>query len=265
VVGTVLSGLLIGILLARTVSGFVAGVAGWRAIYVVAAGTALVLTVLLRRAIPAMEPRVRLPYPALLASVLGIVRRERVVRWSLVLGGAAFAVFTMFWTALTFLLSAPPFSYPVQTIGLFGLVGLAGAVTAQRAGRLHDRGLGLWTMGAAWVLLLVAFVVAGLAGGSVVLVVVAVLLLDVAVQAHQISAQARVFAVDPTARSRINTAFLTNGFLCGAIGSGLATVLWTHGGWTAITLTGAGISGFALTVWLVGRRGALELAAAPAR
>ncbi|GAA2748620.1 MFS transporter [Amnibacterium kyonggiense] len=262
VVGTVVSGILIGILLSRTVSGLVAAVAGWRAIYVVAAVVALVLAVLLSRVIPDLPPRDRLPYPRLIGSVFAIVRRERTVRWSLVLGGTSFAVFTMFWTALTFLLSAPPFSFPVETIGLFGLVGLAGAIAAQRAGRLQDRGLGLPTIGVAWSVVLVAFVVAGLGARSVVVLVVAVLLLDVAVQAHNITVQTRMFQVDPAARSRLNTAFVTNNFVCGAIGSGVTSLLWAAGGWTAVTVGAAVLSGFALTVWVVGRRGPLRLAPA---
>jgi predicted MFS family arabinose efflux permease len=181
------------------------------------------------------------------------------VRWSLVLGGTSFAVFTMFWTALTFLLSAPPFSYSVTQIGLFGLVGLAGALAAQRAGRLQDRGLGLATIGVAWTLVLLAFVVAGLGARSLVLLIVAVLVLDVAIQGHNITVQTRMFQVDPSARSRLNTAFVTNNFLCGAIGSGLTSVLWSVGGWTAVTIGGAVLSGFALTVWIAGRRGALQL------
>jgi predicted MFS family arabinose efflux permease len=259
VVGTVVSGILIGILVSRTVSGLIAGAAGWRAIYVVAAVLAVVLAAVLFRAIPSVEPRTRMRYPALLASVLGIVRRERVVRWSLVLGGTSFGVFTMFWTSLTFLLSAPPFSFSVTTIGLFGLVGLAGAATAQRAGRLQDRGLGLPTIGVAWALVLVSFVVAGFGAASVVVIVVAIVLLDVAIQGHNITVQTRMFQVDPSARSRINTAFVTNNFVCGAIGSGLATVLWGSGGWTAVCVAGAILAGFALTVWLVGRRDALRI------
>jgi predicted MFS family arabinose efflux permease len=261
IVGTVVSGILIGILLSRTVSGLIAGVAGWRAIYVAAAVVAVVLAVLLARSIPSIEPRARLRYPALIASVFAIVRRERVVRWSLVLGGTSFAVFTMFWTSLTFLLSAPPFSFSVTTIGLFGLIGLAGAIAAQRVGRLQDRGFGLVTIGVAWTLVLLAFVVAGLGARSVVVLVIAVLLLDVAVQGHNITIQTRMFQVDPAARSRLNTAFVTNNFLCGAVGSGLTSVLWSAGGWTAVTVGAAVLSGFALTVWAVGRRGALRLAA----
>jgi predicted MFS family arabinose efflux permease len=262
VVGTVVSGILIGILVSRTVSGLVAGVAGWRAIYVVAAVLAVVLAVLLLRAIPPMEPRTRLRYPALLASVFRIVRRERAVRWSLVLGGTSFGVFTLFWTSLTFLLSAPPFSFPVATIGLFGLVGLAGAISAQRAGRLQDRGLGLPTIGIAWAVVMLSFVLAGVGGTSVVGIVVAIVLLDVAIQGHNITVQTRMFSVDPSARSRINTAFVTNNFICGAIGSGLASFLWAHGGWAAVTAAGAVLSGFALTVWAVGRRGALDIRSA---
>jgi predicted MFS family arabinose efflux permease len=260
VVGTVVSGILVGILVSRTVSGLIAGAFGWRAIYVVAAVLALVLAVLLRRAIPVLEARPRLSYPALLASVLRIVRRERAVRWGLVLGGTSFGVFTLFWTSLTFLLSAPPFSFSVTTIGLFGLVGLAGAAAAQRAGRLQDRGLGLPAIGVAWALVLVSFVVAGLGAASVAVLVVAVLLLDVAIQAHNITVQTRMFQVDPTARSRINTAFVTNNFVWGAVGSGAASFLWAHGGWTAVAVAGAVCSGFALTVWAVGRRGPLRVA-----
>jgi hypothetical protein len=197
----------------------------------------------------------QLRYPALIGSVFSIIRRERTVRWSLVLGGTAFAVFTMFWTSLTFLLSAPPFSFSVTVIGLFGLVGLAGAAAAQRVGRLNDRGLGLPIIGAAWALILIALVIAGLGQTSVV----AIIVLDVAIQAHAITVQSRMFRIDPQARSRLNTAFVTNNFIFGAAGFGLASFLWPRGGWTAIMIAAAILSGFAFTMWAAGRRGALHL------
>ena len=265
VVGTVVSGILIGILASRTVSGLIAGFAGWRAIYILAAVVSLTLAVLLYRAIPTLEPRTQLHYPALLASVFKIIARERSIRWGLVLGGTSFGVFTMFWTALTFLLSAPPFSFSVTVIGLFGLVGLAGAVTARRAGRLHDRGQGLPGIGVAWALVLVAFVVASLGSTSVAIAIVAILVLDIAIQGHNILLQSRMFQVDPDARSRINTAFVTNNFLCGAVGSGLASFLWSHGGWTAITVAGMALSAFALIIWTIGRRGPLVTTATQAQ
>lgn len=259
IVGTVVSGILIGILVSRTVSGLVAGAAGWRAIYFVAAALAFVLAILLFFAIPSLAPRAALAYPRLIGSVFAIVRREPAVRWSLMLGGSSFAAFTMFWTSLTFLLSAPPFSFSVSVIGLFGLVGLAGAAAAQRVGRLNDRGLGLPTIGVAWAVVLVAFVVAGVGQRSVAVVVIAILLLDVAIQAHNITVQTRMFQVDPQARSRLNTAFVTNNFIWGAAGSGLASFLFVHGGWTAVMVAAAVLSGFALTVWALGRRGPLRL------
>jgi predicted MFS family arabinose efflux permease len=257
IVGTVMSGILIGILASRTISGLVADVAGWRTIFALAAVAAVVFAGLLYRAIPSLAPKTRIAYPALIASVGTVIRKERTVRWTLVLGSTAFCVFTMFWTSLTFLLSAPPFDYSVSVIGLFGLAGLAGAVTAQRAGRLHDRGWSLPATGAAWGLGVVAFGVAALAGHSVVLLLVAIVLLDIAIQAINILNQARLFAISGEARSRLNTAFVTCNFVGGAIGSAAASVLWSGGGWTAVTIAGAALSLFALTVWAAGRRSAL--------
>ncbi len=265
VVGTVVSGLLTGILVSRTISGLVAGAAGWRTIFAAAGAADVLLAILLYRAIPRLPPKTRMAYPALIASVGAAVRRERTVRWTLVLGATAFGVFTMFWTSLTFLLSAPPFSYPVSVIGLFGLAGLAGAITAQRAGRLHDRGWSLPATGAAYVLAIVAFVVAAFASRSVAGILVAIVLLDIAVQGANILNQSRILAISTEARSRLNTAFVTGNFIGGAIGSAAAAELWSIGRWTAVTIAGAALSFFGLTVWAIGRRGPLVVAPAGGR
>ena len=185
VVGIVVSGILTGILVSRTLSGLIADAAGWRVVFATAAVAGVVLAVLVYRAIPPLAPKTRMRYPALLASVGAAVRRERALRWTMVLGATTFATFTMFWTALTFLLSAPPFSYDVSVIGLFGLFGLVGVIAAQRAGRLHDRGWSLPATGAAWSLALLAFVVAIFAGHSVAVLIVVIVLVDIAVQATQ--------------------------------------------------------------------------------
>jgi predicted MFS family arabinose efflux permease len=263
VVGTVASGILTGILVSRTISGLVAGVAGWRAIFVVAAVVAVALALVLYRAIPPLAPKTRMAYPALIASVWAVVAHERAVRWTLVLGATGFAAFTLFWTSLTFLLSGPPYDYPVSVIGLFGLAGLAGAVAAQRAGSLHDRGWSLPATGAAWALVLASYLVGLIGGRSVVLLVAVVVVLDVALQAVGILNQLRVFAVSHEARSRLNTAYVTSNFVGGAIGSAAATVLWAAGGWTAVTLAGVVLSLFALAVWAIGRRSALVPATGP--
>ncbi|WIE57931.1 MFS transporter [Curtobacterium sp. MCLR17_031] len=253
VVGTIASGVLTGILVSRTISGLVADAFGWRAIYVLAAVVAVVLALLLRRAIPELEARGGVAYPQLILSVFRAVRTHRTVQVTLVISSSVFAVFTMFWTALTFLLSTDPYDFSTSSIGLVGLVGLAGAVAAQRVGRLHDRGLSVPVTGGAIVLLLVSLVVAGIGAHSIVVVLLAVLLLDVAVQAANVLNQTRLFSVDPAARSRLNTAFVTSNFIGGAIGSALASVLWNAGGWTAVTIGGAVLTGFAATVWAVHR------------
>ncbi|WP_199838296.1 MULTISPECIES: MFS transporter [Streptomyces] len=257
VVGTVVSGLLIGILTSRTISGLLADAAGWRTIYFVAAAVSVAFAVLLRRTIPPLAPKTHLPYPQLLLSVWQVIRQERAVRWTLFLGATAFGVFTMFWTALTFLLSAEPFGYSVSAIGMFGLVGLAGALAVQRAGRLHDRGWSLPATGWGWAAIVVSFVVAAFADRSVAGIIAVIVLLDIAVQGVNILNQTRLFAVAPQARSRLNTAFVTCNFLGGAVGSAAASVLWSAGGWTAVSLTGAGLACAALLVWALGRRGPL--------
>jgi predicted MFS family arabinose efflux permease len=259
IVGTVISGMLTGILVSRTVSGLVADATGWRVIYVVAAVAALVLAVLLYRRVPTLPPKARISYPALLASIGTVIRRERTVRWSLVLGAIQFGVFTLFWTALTFLLSAPPYSYPVSVIGLFGLFGLAGAIAAQRSGRLHDRGWSVPATGIGWVLALVSFALGALAGHSVVVLIAAIVLLDIAIQSLNILNSTRLFAVVGEARSRVNTATVTANFVAGAIGSAAAGLLWSTGGWTAVTLTGGAFCVVGLAVWVAGRRGALVI------
>jgi predicted MFS family arabinose efflux permease len=262
VVGTIGSGTLTGILASRTISGFVAGAAGWRTVFALAAVAAVVLAIVLYRAIPPLAPRTRMSYPALIVSVGTVVMGERTARWTLVLAATGFATFSLVWTALTFLLSGPPFRYPVQVIGLFGLATLAGIVAGPYAGRLHDRGWSLPATGAAWVLALAAFVVAGVVGTSVVLVVIVIVLVDVALQTQALLNRARLFAVADGARSRLNTALGAGNFIGAAIGSAAAAALWSAGGWTAVTIAGAALCGFALTVWALGRR---ELAVSPAR
>jgi predicted MFS family arabinose efflux permease len=257
VVGVIVSGILTGILVSRTVSGLIADAAGWRVVFATAAIAGVLLALLLYRSIPSLAPKTHMAYPALIASVGAVVRRERTLRWTMVLGATTVATFTMFWTSLTVLLSAPPFSYPVSVIGLFGLAGLAGVIAAQRAGRLHDRGWSLPATGAAWTLALAAFLIAMLARHSLVLLLVAIVLLDIAIQTLNILNQTRAFTISQQARSRINTAFVTSNFVGGALGSAAATIFWSIGGWTAVTTAEVALCCFGLVVWASGRRGAL--------
>lgn len=256
VLGAVASGLVLGILVARAVSGIVADALGWRSVYLAAAAITLVLAVVLAVRLPALPARDRVPYPRLLLSVLASVRDARVVTVAVV-GATTMAVFTLFWTGLTLLLSAPPFDFSATHIGLVSLVGVTGAVAGLRVGTLHDRGLGVPALGVALLVLLSALVVSGLGATTTAVVLVSVALFSVGVQCVQVLAQTRMLSLDAAARSRLNTVFIVGNFVGGSVGSALAGPLWQAGGWPAVMIAAAVLPGTALTVWATQRRRAL--------
>jgi predicted MFS family arabinose efflux permease len=260
-VGTISAGGLTGILLSRTVSGVVADLLGWRAIYAGAAVAAFMLATVLRLVLPPLARREPIPYPRLLASVFTTVGRHPAVAPTLAICAANFAVFSLFWTSLTYLLSAPPFSYDTGRIGLFGFAGLAGALGARRAGCLHDRGWSVPASGAAFLLLALALVTAWAARTSLAGLVVAVVLLDLAVQANLVLGQTRLMSLPGDARSRLNTAMVAGSFCGGAAGSLVAGPLWTVGGWTAIMAGALCIAALGFLVWLAARRSRLAATA----
>lgn len=254
VVGTIMSGLLIGILLARTISGFVAELAGWRAIYALAAVVMVALALALWRSLPVLGPRAHEPYRQLLRSVGTLVRSEPVLRLRMAYGMLGMLTFTLLWTALTFLLSAEPFSYSEGTIGLFGLAGLVGAVAAQGAGRLADRGLARAATACFWVAVLVGWLLADLGASSVLALIAGLLILDAGVQGQHITNQSVIYTLRPDARSRITTAYMTGNFAAAALGSALASLLWEAGGWDLISAVGVGTTVVALALWALERR-----------
>jgi predicted MFS family arabinose efflux permease len=241
VVARVMSGLLTGILLSRTVSGLVAHALGWRAVYFVAAGLMGVLAVALGRALPAEPVRPHLPYRALLADTAAMLVRHRPLRRRAWLGAASFACFSLLWTTLTFHLSAAPFHESQAVIGLWGLLGAAGVLAANAAGHLADRARqGLVTALAA-ALLVGSFVAMGIGGGSLVVLGVGVVLLDVGSQSMQITNQSIIFALDPARRSRINSAYMVCYFLGASAGSLLGGAAFQAGGWPLSCGLGVGL------------------------
>ncbi|MFK0333553.1 MFS transporter [Rhizobium sp. NPDC090275] len=253
-VGTIVGGILIGILLSRTVSGVIADAFGWRTVYFLAAATTASFSVLLTRVLPSENERPRIAYGLLLASVPAVVRKHRSVQVTLAIGTIGFCTFTMFWTGLTFLLSAPPFSYSLSQIGLMGVVGLAGSLAARRVGWLHDNGYSAAGTGAALFLAFVSLGIGAAGSASIIPVAVAVLLFDVAIQGNNVLNQTRLFSVEPEARSRLNTAFVSCNFLGGAVGSLLAGFLWELDGWTAIMSGAMALVGVAFLLWVAQRR-----------
>lgn len=249
VVGTVMSGLLVGILLARTVAGLIAEVGGWRLVFVVAAGVMAVLAVAVRLALPPVPPPATTSYPRLLASVLRLVRTDSLVRRRMLLGAVGFGCFSILWTALSFLLAGPPYGYGSATIGLFGLAGLAGALAASVAGRLADRGHARRTVTLALVLLLVSWGVLAAGRASLLWLIAGIVALDLAQQLLQISHQSAIYHRLPHARSRVTSAFLVAAFIGGGVGSALTSVLYPRYGWWGVCALGAVAVLLGLGVW----------------
>jgi predicted MFS family arabinose efflux permease len=258
-VGVVMSGLLIGILLARTVAGGLVLAGGWRTVYFVAAALMLACAVVLARMLPRHHVHAGMSYPRLLASVLLLLRDEPLLRVRAAIGGLIFGSFSVLWTSLAFLLSRPPYGYHDSVIGLFGLVGAAGALSAAAAGRQGDRGhaarnsvLGLCILLASWGLILWgAHALAALVAGIV--------LLDLAVQGVHVTNQGLIYRLHAAARNRLTSAYMTVYFIGGALGSFVSGLAFDDGGWTGVCLAGAAFSGAALLLALAWR-GAAERA-----
>ncbi|MFK3774834.1 MFS transporter [Pseudomonas sp. NPDC089406] len=263
-VGTLMSGLLLGILLARTAAGFMAELGGWRSIYVLAAVLMAITAVALYRSLPQHHSHAGLKYPALIGSVFRLFAEEPVLRLRSLLGLLSFSLFALFWTPLAFLLSNAPYHYSDAVIGLFGLAGAAGALAANWAGRLADRGKGALGTTVGLTALLLSWVPLGFAQSSLAALLLGVLLLDLAVQLVHVSNQNAVIVLRPEARTRLNAGYITCYFIGGALGSLLGTQLFEVYGWDGIVVTGLVIGALALLVWALAERKRVKLEAATA-
>ncbi|HEX6527118.1 MAG TPA: MFS transporter [Streptosporangiaceae bacterium] len=262
VVGTVMAGLLLGILLARTISSLVAAAWGWRTIYVVSAALMVLLSLLLARMLPKRVPAHTSNYPRLMASTLRLVREEPVLRRRAACQALMFGAFSCFWTSVAFeLIQRHHLSQ--AWIGLFALVGAAGAAVAPLAGRLGDRGFGHAGSGIALSLAVAAMVLAGLGAGSIILLALAGILLDLAVQGHQIFSQREIYELRPDARARVNTIYMTAVFVGGAIATAISAAVYGRDGWLGVTMLGAGLALIAVGIWAAAALRRPRLAPAP--
>jgi predicted MFS family arabinose efflux permease len=252
-VGTVMSGLLLGILASRTLSGLIAGAFGWRAVFGAAALLMFALALVLRRSLPKVEPTSSLAYRAALRSIVALVREQPVLRQRMLLGACSMGCFSVLWTSLAFLLSGvrgSHYHYGNAVIGLFGLAGIAGAGAAQVAGRLADRGHGRLVTTGALTVLLVSWGLLFLGKSSVIVLVVGIMVLDLGVQGTQISNQTAIYRLAPDARSRITTPYMVAYFLGGTALSAVTGALYAADGWGAVCLLGAGTALISLVAWL---------------
>ena len=249
VVGTIMSGLLLGILLARTVAGLLASLGGWRTVYWVASVLMVIMALALWRGLPKVKQENHLNYPQLLASVFSLFTQDKLLRTRALLGCFTFANFSILWTSMAFLLAAPPFNYSEGVIGLFGLAGAAGALGARPAGGLADKGKSHLTTSAGLVLLLLSWAAIWYGHVSVLALIVGILVLDLTVQGVHITNQTVIYRVKPEARNRLTAGYMTSYFIGGAAGSLISASAWQHGSWAGVCLAGATIALVNLLVW----------------
>ncbi len=252
-IGFVMSGLLLGILLSRTISGFVGAHLGWRAMFYIAAGIMVVIWLLLFFLLPEIEPEYTGTYGALMKSLLTLIKEEPALRVAAVRGALCFACFSAFWVTLTFLLREN-FNRGSDVAGLFGLVGAFGALAAGLMGKLSDK-MDAYKLSAFTLLLIViSFVVFYFSAHSLVGLIIGVIVMDMGVQATHISNQSLIFALRPEARNRINTVYMVAYFIGGGFGTYLAAQAWAYYKWTGVCILGIAVSVIAVIVHLLSHR-----------
>lgn len=254
VVGNVMSGLLLGILLARPAAGLVAHHFGWRTVFAGAALLDVAVAALLWRTLPVRRPVPVLGYGTLLASLWPVLRDNPVLQRRGFYQACLFAAFTLFWTAVPLWLAGPAFGLSQDGIALFALCGASGALAAPVAGRLADRGyLGVATL-AAFGLAIASFAASGLVRTSLLGLAAAAIGLDAGVQLHQITAQRVIYGLPAEIRSRVTALYIASLFMGGALGSAAASPVYARAGWPGIAALGTAFGVVALAAFLWHRR-----------
>ena len=255
IVGIVSSGITAGILFSRFASGIIAGLWGWRSVYIIAAVLNLIMALVIIYVLPEIPRKNKLEsYKGLIFSVFTTFKRHKTLFRILLHSGLIFGlVFNIFWTSFTFLLSAEPYNYNTFQIGLVSLAGLTAAVFGIGLGKLQDKGLSVPALGVFIIISLISMVGGYLFPDSILAIVIIAAVFSVAVQGISVLSQARLFALSNEERSRLNTVFVVNNFLFGAVGSALASFLWSQGGWAYVMMGTIFISLMALIVWMSSR------------
>ena len=252
-IGVVMGGLLIGILLSRTLSGFVGAHWGWRAMFYIAAGLMLITWFVILLFLPEVEPNYKGTYKKLMSSLIDLVKTEPQLRFASLRGALCFACFSAFWTTIVFLLKEN-FNMGSDAAGLFGLVGAFGAIAAGLMGRLSDKmdafKLSFFTL----LLVLISFIIFIFSSHNIIGLIIGVIVLDMGVQATHISNQSMIFALNPEARNRINTIYMVSYFIGGAAGTFLVSALWGSYHWIGVCISGIILSLIAIVVHLLNHR-----------
>lgn len=254
VVGLIMSGLLLGILLARTVAGALASLGGWRTVYWVASALMIVMALVLWRKLPKHEQKTDLNYGQLLKSIFSLFIHTPVLRTRALVGMFCFANFSILWTSMAFLLAGPAYQYSEGVIGLFGLVGAAGALAATRAGHLADKGKAHLTTTVGLFLLLLSWAAIAYGQHSVISLIVGIIVLDLSVQGVHITNQSVIYKSMPEARNRLTAGYMTTYFIGGAVGSLVSASAYQTAGWYGVSVAGTVMCVLNLLVWWQGHK-----------
>lgn len=253
-VGLIVSGLLTGILASRVISGLVGEWLGWRSMYVIAAIVMSLCTLIVWRIMPYTENNYTGSYKRLMHSLFALIREYKLLRICALRAAFAFGSFLALWASLTFKMEQAPFYAGSDVVGLLGLCGVAGAMSASVVGRLVSR-IGVRNfnlLGAA--LMLSAWIIAYLWGNTYTAIIITILILDIGMQCIQLSNQTVVFSINPKASNRINTIFMTNYFIGGSLGTFLSGSAWSMAGWSGVTIVGIGLAFCSLCITLFSKQ-----------
>lgn len=249
VVGTIMSGLLVGILLSRTLSGFIGEIWGWRSMFWIAAGICLLLFFIIQKQFPYNKPDFEGSYGKLIQSLFTLIKTQPLLREATLINMLCFAQFGAFWTTMVLLLSEQPFSFSTAAIGLFGIIGASGALAAPLVGKLGDKGNSRVAVGYGCLLMLTSFIVFYFSASSIAGIIFGIVLIDIGLQGVHISNQTRVYSILPEARNRMNTVYMSFSFLGTALGSAFGLLLWKMGEWHAVTLGCMALAAMSLIVY----------------
>ena len=253
-VGLIVSGLLTGILASRVISGLVGEWLGWRSMYVIAAIVMSLCTLIVWRIMPYTENNYTGSYKRLMHSLFALIREYKLLRICALRAAFAFGSFLALWASLTFKMEQAPFYAGSDVVGLLGLCGVAGAMSASVVGRLVSR-IGVRNfnlLGAA--LMLSAWIIAYLWGNTYTAIIITILILDIGMQCIQLSNQTVVFSLNTKASNRINTIFMTNYFIGGSLGTFLSGSAWSMAGWSGVTIVGIGLAFCSLCITLFSKQ-----------
>ncbi|MGN6802146.1 MAG: MFS transporter [Ginsengibacter sp.] len=238
VLGILMGGLLTGILLSRSLSGFVAEFLGWQAVYFISSGLMIIMTILIWKFIPGEQPSFKGSYWQLMRSLFSLFKEQPVIRESAWIGACLFGAISAFWATMAFFLEKPPFGYSLSVIGLFGIIGAGGALVAPFIGRITDKYGPFKPMRAGIFLMLGGYLILVAAKNGIALMIIGIILIDMGLQSTHIPNLSRNYSLLPHARTRLNTIYMTFFFIGGTIGSSLGSVAWNKGSWTGVCFSG---------------------------